>query len=914
MEEVNKGTVAIISGLILVGMNLFVLAPFVADQVEAGVGDVVAEGYDDPTDYEDEEWLVQKSERAYFAYSIVDQDALSSEDPSKAFEKMGPFIYEVTTTREVLDFNSSMGTVTYSEFDSFEWCEGCTWNDSEGMAHASLPGDTDITNVNILWNTQRMAGLSTGITYGEIFAKSGFANKMMEFELQNKAPSIWASQDISAMIEGASSALQAAPTNLSVEVADSTAPSVVLSGAYSSWLAQSGSTNAAPDFANISTGSIMYTASDPSSGTCIALTCDFGPVLIAGMGEPNAATTELRAGLLGYGDLSEPDLTLVDWTVYSLAGAKFLENGGGANLSSVDDLRERLNVVTMAACNCMSGVDITNPVALDYVIFGMNQETGLAAGLLTTADFNGIPIDGVALFLLGAQSDAFTTMVEYGIGLSQLLGLSDWAGEWTGLVGVPTEFPMILVGGSGTMDAQKWWETSFGGIEPIAGGYIAVGLNRESYEGTISLDQSKVREILYDSDYSLTSDFSRVFIYGELSGVTLPLGEDGPIMGGTEMPWDDSYVSGLYGISISEAAALRSWVKDFMFEEVIGALLSFQYGASALTTQSISNWLYGWSDSVLVGLYGEENSWVSLETNATYYGSNGKSTGDYSVYVMSTGTGAQDRSTTGQRLMQGYINSDGDGICDTVLDDNGDAQLNVDCAANTTYALTEHLPWRAPHKEAAVFRLLTPHVGNNMTSVSGTIGGIADADDPFKVNLVGYAITESEVGEKINYKGIEMVEHSIDLDPSENQIQAKLVGSGLFVDILPGALPVYFGSHVDIKVEPVTNVAMYGKSVSRFYLDLRGPGSMNPDFSNGSIDTHPVFEIHTFSEISDDDAATFKGKVLDNMDPLYWTDFGGSGDTELEGTAVIDVITLLLYLGGASLIAIGGRELMPSGE
>ncbi|GIT41891.1 MAG: hypothetical protein Ct9H300mP10_09010 [Methanobacteriota archaeon] len=72
-------------------------------------------------------------------------------------------------------------------------------------------------------------------------------------------------------------------------------------------------------------------------------------------------------------------------------------------------------------------------------------------------------------------------------------------------------------------------------------------------------------------------------------------------MGGDVHTWDDAYVAGLYGISLTDAAALRSWVKDFMFEEVVGALLAFQYGASAYTTQPIHNWLYGWSDPVLVG-------------------------------------------------------------------------------------------------------------------------------------------------------------------------------------------------------------------------------------------------------------------------------------------------------------------------
>ena len=429
----------------------------------------------------------------------------------------------------------------------------------------------------------------------------------------------------------------------------------------------------------------------------------------------------------------------------------------------------------------------------------------------------------------------------------------------------------------------------------------------------MDLSAEKVREILYDSEYALTGDFAVEFIYGEFSGFSLPTGPEGAAMGGTVHTWDDAYVAGLYGISESDAAALRSWVKDFMFEQVIGALLTVQYGASAWTTQSINNWLYGWSDSVLVGLFGEENSWVKLETNETYYGSGGKSTGDFSVYQMKIPTSVDDLSTAEHAVMEGYINSDGDGLCDFKLDADGNAEWGVECEANETYGMTEHLPWRAPHMEAATYGLLSDHVGNANTITAGTIGGIADADESFSVNLVGYSVAQTEVGDTGTYKEIEMVEHRIDLDPAENQIQAKLVGSGSFVDVLPGALPVYFGASVDIKVEPVTNVAMYGKVMARFYLDLRWSGAMNPDFSDADGDGDPdasyvqaVFEIHTFSEISDDDAASFKCTVIDHMSTTWWTDFGGRGDCELEALMPFPYIAAILYVAGIGLLSYGG--------
>jgi len=935
MDNQQKASALLVTGLMLIGINFLALAPFVAGQVEAGVQDVVAEGYDGydddgnknyTADYDDE-WLVSTSERVYFAYSLDNPEGVDAGEAHE-FTKMGPFIYEVTTTREILEFNYDAGEITYSEFDSFEWCENCTWTDDNGDSHNSVPGSTNITQVNILWNTQRIAGISTGIIYGEVFAKAGFANNMIANDLQNRAPSIWAAESIEGMVSGFEAQLQQAGYNQSEAAA--IAPPAILDVAYDSWNSSSGMGVMNPDF-SLSADSILHTAVDPSTGICIALTCEIGPMLIAGMGEPSETVTPMRAALLGYGSMDPVELTHMDWAVYALAGQEFLSAGGAMPLRSdipeeqcgledtswedytwvaltvdengtliedgpgdcmVSNLGDRLNEV--------AGVSM-NGRTLHGMIFG-TYGADIPNGLLSISDYSGIPLNGIALFLLGAQGDLFGTMTTYGIGLTQLLGLSDYAGEWIGMVGTPTEFEMILAGGQGTLNADDWWQISFGGEEPIAGGYIPIGLNRAEFEGTIDMDVAKVTEILYTSPYALTSDFASIFMYGELSGSTLPAEE-----GAETTDWNDAYVAGLYDISESDAAAVRSWVADFMFDQVIGALLGFQYGGSAYITQPVDNWLFGWRDIIVADVvYGEPDNmalgWVSLETNETYFGSDSVTTGDYDVYVAST-----EGDDMGQRLRQGYINSDGDGHCDFKLNSDGtmadaDPSGMYPCAEGDQYGFTEHLPWRAPHRETSTLGLLSAHVGNDNTVVAGAVGGVADSDDSFRVNLVGYAMAESVPGDMETYKGIEMRAHTVSLDPSQNQIQAKLIGSASFVDVLPGALPVYFGSNVDIKVEPVTQVAMYGKSVSMFHLDLRGPGMLNPEMG---VDTHPVFEIHTFSEIADEDAETFQCRVLDNMEPMYWTDFGGSGDCELEGTATIDSVTAVLYLASIAMIAIG---------
>ena len=216
--------------------------------------------------------------------------------------------------------------------------------------------------------------------------------------------------------------------------------------------------------------------------------------------------------------------------------------------------------------------------------------------------------------------------------------------------------------------------------------------------------------------------------------------------------------------------------------------------------------------------------------------------------------------------------------------------------------ITEFLPWRAPHREAATMNLLSNHVGNTLTSLEGTVGSyVENPDESFDLNLIGYAIAKSEVVGDTTYKNIDMIQHTINLDPASNQIQGKLTSTGTFVDAVPGALPVYLGADLDLKVEPISTAIMYGDIEVTFYLDTRGAGAMNPDFTNGE-DVVPVFEIHTFTEISDDQASDFRDAVTDNLGPMGWSNFGGSVGGSL---TLISIVTLVFYVLGIGSLLYG---------
>ncbi len=884
----NKGTIAIIIGTLLLMVNVGIGVTGTIDGIiEGTVADTVAGSYDgldddgnqDYTADFDDDWINASSEKAYFANSITNLEEILADSTVEAtYEKVGPFIYYENTTREIIEYDYDEGSITYSGYETFEWCEDCTWADDEGVEHASVSGDTVVNQINILWNTQRIAGMGSGIEYGEIFAKAMFAAQMVEFDLSNRAPSIWASEDIESMAEAAGGGRFG---NMSAE-------EQVLLGSYAASLSQSGldGSMSSGDYDETAIKSIFYNAND-GSGNCIAITCDIGPVLIAGMGAPSAEVTANRAALYGYsGDFA----THMDWAVYSIAASKFVEHGGGAEVNNqTPQLKERFAEV--------SGVTINDPATLENLLFNES------VGLLTSFEISGIPLPGMVVgLLLPLQSaDYFGAMTTYNVGLLTIADVAGYVEPWVGLglTGSPTEFELILTGGQGTMVSNDWWLTAFGDYDPLGGTYIPIGLNRDSFAGMSSLSQEKSDFILNDPDIGLKSSFPGPFMYGELSGLSLPDSE------GVQHTWDDAYVASLYGISEESAHALRDWVANFYFDTVMPVLLNFVTGNTPYYSMPISNWLYGWDDAV--SAYFGFFSWNSLETNATYYGSDGISTGDWSVFKMST-----KGDTMGQRMAQGYINSDGDGMCDFDYDANGDfIGYDLDCEDGQVYGMTEHLTWRAPHREEGASGLLTAHAGNSDTSLMGTAGSLATPNDPFSFNVAGYAVATSVVGSETTYKGIDMVEHTVTVEPTNTQIQGKLVGSSTYVDVIPGALPVYLGADIDLKVEPVTTAIMYGKVKVTFHLDTRGPGFLNPDLSENSTESMPVFEIHVFSEIDDEGAEDFTGQVSDNLGPMGWTNFGGTAGTAL---TVVHSIVALMYVASISLLGYGARSILASEE
>ncbi|MFZ9048541.1 MAG: hypothetical protein ACO20Y_07105, partial [Poseidonia sp.] len=430
---------------------------------------------------------------------------------------------------------------------------------------------------------------------------------------------------------------------------------------------------------------------------------------------------------------------------------------------------------------------------------------------------------------------------------------------------------------SGDMTASLFVNTTFGAEDPLNGGYLDNSLNMGGSwmllggSENVALDPAVSGNALYGPLGLTTSTGSAIFLYGELSGYTPPI--DFATMGpGDPMEWNEATIGALYGVDANAAGAMRALMMGPIYgttsESFVPGYLMSNFGTTPYLTQSFNNWLLGWHDPVNAYLatgnpMDMSVGWMSLETNETYYGSNGVLNGDGTNYTVCTGEA---------------------GDCDQgeTLAEDGSTQLS----------------WRNDAMMAATFGLITPE------SMVGTTGGFLTGDGD-KVDVSGYAIADVTCDGTGEVKGIPVDVCTASVTATERNIQANLLETYSLLDATPGALPVYFGSDITMKAEQISGLIIAGESSSTFYLDTRAHTSQA---STPSMDDlTPVFEIQSASTIANDDAEEMESAIVQNQDKMtYWTNFD----------SWIDFVTLLFWVGGIAMIALGmiGAANAPSEE
>ena len=871
----------LIAGAVMILLNLVLLSPIATSMVEDAVEDNF-ETYpydsacaDSECTTAEEDWASSTSDRSYYAWNLTNADAVMAGE-APVYDMLGPFDYEITITRNIIEFNKSAGTLTYNESKSF----ACAMDDVEDC-------NTPITQLNIPFQPQVVGATGLAIEGVMDMTKVAFTTGMM-------------AQDMESMFAGAPTAAAMtqnladtalfinATFDMPMEMAEGAAPDALADEFWSQYDAafqlQAGADYATamsfdPSFAanfssdmNTDMNYAFYNAMGPG-GEDLSLTGALGATMLSGhcsaFPTEDSATiladaangfvnsgTMTRASLWQYtamADATTPDFEMTiarDWAMCAGVGMTFATLGGGDSDWMLDQTGTAVDAATRLG---HMGITMDNTAAM-VLLFGDGDD--VITGLLEVND-EGTEY-GVAAFLGMEDADAMTA---YNLDATTYSALAMWAGGW---MTDASSLPMILLGGSGDMTASLFVNTSFGAEDPLNGGYLDNSLNLGGAWGTalvpasdgapsIDLDASVSGNILYGPLGLTTATGATLFLYGELTGMTPPLNL-ATMEPGAPMEWNATTVSALYGVDENAANALRVLMMSVIYGDFVPGLLIDSFGSNGpYMTMPLNNWLYGWFDPVSMMVAEDPTApsagWATLETNETYYGSNGVSTGPASVYVMCTGH-------------------------------------NADCEKGEAVSEdgSNELSWRNTNMMMATFGLIT------VETLDGTTGGFLTGDGD-KVNAGGYAITDVTCSGEGEVKGIPVDECSASVDPTTNPITAKLIKSYSLLDAMTPALPVYFGSEINMKSEEVSGLIIAGDSTSTFYLDTRTGTDLAS--SPAMSDLQPVFQIVQGSEIEDGDAEDMESAIVQNQEYMgWWMNFDNG----------FDYVALLLYIGGVALI------------
>ena len=840
---------------------------------------------DDCTEAE-EDWATSTGERSYYAWNLTNPGAAEP-----VYEQVGPFDYDITYTREIIEFNETAGTLQYSESKVYSCAED-----------TRTPCDSEVTTTNIPFQPQVVGATGLAIDGIMSLTKAGFAagainNEMTSFSagkatadglaatygaIQSQgADAGTASTMIGVGYYDAFDAFFAASNMSGMNNMQGMGETITYTQAIQGQQQAAGETDLSQMFAGNATITNMSYAFDSAmmpTGEDVSLTGMVGVMVLAGHcnafptatydevmadaanGFANVGTMQ-RASIWGFTVMASqtmPDVNATianDWALCFGVGGTFANTHGGG-----DDAWFSTPTSVNASTRMMNylGVDIDNAVAMNLLFGG--QGDAVPTGLLATnaVGDESASAFGVATFI---GMDAATAMTTYGLDMAQYGAIATWVAGW---LTSQTALPMVLLGGTGTITAEEYVNVTLGGVDPVGGGYLTYSLNMGGLWGNagaslgapaVSVDAATAGNLLYGPLGITTTTGAGLFLYGELFGQTPPVNLQ-TMAPGAPMTWNETTIGMIYGIDANAAAALRSLLRDAIYGDFVPDFLLGFGSDGPYKTQTVNEWLFGWRDPVSAFVAGDITNmslgWSKLETNLTYYGSGGLSTGPATTYTICTGH-----------------NSD----CDkgeTILEDG-----------------SNELSWHNTEMMIATFGLI------GVETLDETTGGFLTGDGD-KVDAGGYAITAVTCSGTSEVKGIPVDDCTASVDPTTRPITAKLLKSFTIVDAMTPALPIYFGTEINMQAEQLSGLVIAGDSTSTFYTDMRD------EFDRGTApqmsDLQPLFRIVQSSEIADDDAEDMESSIVTNQKALsYWTNFD----------VPTDYIALLLYLGALTCLVLG---------
>ena len=623
---------------------------------------------DDCTEAE-EDWATSTGERSYYAWNLTNPGAAEP-----VYEQVGPFDYDITYTREIIDFNKSAGTLTYSESKVYTCAED-----------TATPCDSEVTTTNIPFQPQVVGATGLAIDGIMSLTKAGFAagainNEMTSFSA-GKVTAEWVTNTMAGGYVNLPTANDAANPSIAIGMSwydqfdaffaasnmsgmnnmQGMGETITYTQAIQGQQAAAGGVtftgNASiTDLTYAFDSAVMPTGEDVSltgmvgvmvlAGHCNAFqTATYDEVMAdAANGFANVGTMQ-RASIWGFGVPGDINATIAnDWAVCFGIGGMFANVFGGGDDDWFTDTSGTAVDASTRMMNYL-GVDIDNAVAMNLLFGG--QGDAVPTGLLATnaVGDESASAFGVATFI---GMDAATAMSTYGLDMAQYGAIATWVGGW---LGSQTALPMVLLGGSGTITAEEFVNVTLGGMDPVNGGYLTYSLNLGGAWGTalmptspqgtpVSVDAATAGNLLYGPLGITTTNGAGLFLYGELFGQTPPVNLQ-TMAPGAPMTWNETTIGMIYGIDNNAAAALRVMLRDAVYGDFVPDFLLGFGSDGPYKTQTVNEWLFGWRDPVSAFVAGDITNatlgWSKLETNLTYYGSGGLSTGPATTYTICTG-------------------------------------------------------------------------------------------------------------------------------------------------------------------------------------------------------------------------------------------------------------------------------------
>lgn len=867
------------------------------------------------------DWEESTSQRDFYAWHITNVDDVIENKSDPIYEKIGPVTYDVTLKKEVDSYDIKNGLLTYKQITSYACSD-----------ETLVPCSTEVSQLNIAFNPQVVGATGTGINAIMDITKTGFASGVIDIHLKQVSAAYAVADEIEnehmALLSEVEGEGQAYIVNTNLH---NSAESYFLDGMFEAFDDAYGDAflddetktflgegfsepkwvdgtwnddgdgvleedefwyydnngeligdlnnngiidNESSSFvSSIDLDYAFYEAVGPSQED-LSLINYMGPLVYSAMGEPDSlqdildnpeeSVTLERAELWDFAHPTDLNITLSrDWTLYGGMGKLMLDYGAGNDDFKTDYSEDGVNLSTRMMN--LLGLEIDDEVAQTVLTMGDGTEEPM--GILAVSD-SGTSF-GLSEFL---EMDQQTAIETYGITAYQHQILKQYCSDWINNV---VALPLILLGGEGNITASQFVNQTFGSINPIDDTYMEYSLNAGGLWGTgiygfpdgdpVNLTQEQSSEMLYGEWGLATAKGATMFLYGELSGKSLPINYSTE-ENAEAKNWTNETVAEIYGIDENAAGAARLLMMEIVYKNFIPNFLIDSFGTSLYLTQSVNNWLLGWHDPVNAYLATGDSEnmtagWTSLESNETYFGSSeyvegGISTGEPGTITICTGEA--DSCDKGETVRVG----------------------------DSDYVL-----WRSLEKEEDTYGLITAEKQGETTG--GFITGEGDL-----VDLSGYGYAEINCDSEGTLKEIPVDICTASMDPLTRPIQAKLINNGDLLDAIPGVLPVYFGSDVEMKAEKISGAIIAGESESTFWLDTRDSTEQStpPQMS----DLQEVFVIKTSGELDDETAETMESQIVTNQDMFAWfTNFDHWAD--YIGISLWILVAITLIAGVASI-------------